>query len=153
MSGETEKPTVIGRATKLRSLMNIDTQTLLVFYLSGSLAKKCERHLMSWRDGWQHLMRYVLAIQNSATRGLHASHGNTVNLIQHMDQGVIKCVISKNCKLLIWSLLANMEAVTSATELANAISLRGPLIFLTETVELTSQWVIWVQKSLKTILN
>lgn len=52
-----------------------------------------------------------------------------------MDQGVIKCVSSKNCERLALSLLANMGAVTSAAELANAIALPDTVMFLAEAVE------------------
>jgi hypothetical protein len=46
-----------------------------------------------------------------------------------------KCVNSKNSKLLALSLLANIEAVTFATELAKAMSLHDTVMFLAESVE------------------
>jgi hypothetical protein len=63
---------------------------------------------------------------------------NTTNVSQPMDQGVIKCVKLNYRKLIMRSLLANMDAASSATELAKSTSVLDAVIWIAEATKQVS---------------
>jgi hypothetical protein len=63
---------------------------------------------------------------------------NTTSVSQPMDQGVIKCVKLNYHKLIMRSLLANMDAAPSATELAKSISILDAVIWIAEATKQVS---------------
>jgi hypothetical protein len=60
---------------------------------------------------------------------------NTTSISQLMGQGVVKCVKLNYRKLIMRSLLANMNAASSATELAKSISVLDAVIWIAEATK------------------
>jgi hypothetical protein len=60
---------------------------------------------------------------------------NTANVSQPIDQEVMKCVKLNYCKVLLQSLLANMEATPPSTQTAKFISVLDAVIWIAEAAK------------------
>jgi hypothetical protein len=101
-----------------------------------------------WRKGFNERMRQqkrsILLFLDNATCHPHLELSivqlawfppNTTSVTQPMDQGVINCVKVNYWKLVMQSLIVNMELSSSASELAHSIYVLDALIWITEAVK------------------
>jgi hypothetical protein len=151
MTGEIEKPLVIGRAAKPRCFKNIDIKKLPVDWKSNKKAWMTSHIMEEWLTAFNAKMKQqnhnVLLFLDNATCHPHIELSNVrlvwftpnnTSVSQPVDQGVIKCVKLICRKLIMKSLLANMDAASSATELAKFISVLDAVIWMAEATKQVS---------------
>ena len=122
LSGETEKPLVIGKAAKPRCFRNLDIWKLPVEWRSNKNAWMTSQIMEEWLTAFNGRMkmqnRHVLLFLDNATCHPHIKlsnvrlawfPANTTSVSQPMDQGIIRNVKVHYRKLFMQSLLANMD--------------------------------------------
>jgi hypothetical protein len=148
MSGKLEKPLVIGNAAKPRCFKNMDIRKLPVEWRSNKkalmTAQIMEEWLIDFNGRMKQLNRHVLLFLDNATCHPHIALSNvrlawfppnTTSLSQPMDQGVIQNVKVHYRKLLMQSLLANINSTASASELAKTVSVLDAVVWISQAVK------------------
>jgi hypothetical protein len=151
LCGEIEKPLVIGRAAKPRCFKNIDNQKLPVDWKSNKKAWMTSHIMEEWLTAFNAKMkqqnRNIPLFLDNAICHPHIELSNVrlvwfprniTSVSQLTDQGVIKCVKLNYRKLIMRSLLANMDAAYSATKLAKSISVLDAVIWIAEATKQVS---------------
>jgi hypothetical protein len=151
MTGEIANPLVIGRFAKPRCFKNIDIKKLPVDWKSNKKAWMTSHIMEEWLTAFNAKIkqqnRNVLLFLDNATFRPHIELSNvrlswfppnTTSVSQPIDQGVIKCVKLNYRKLIMRSLLANMNAASSATDLAKSISVLYAVIWIAEATKQVS---------------
>lgn len=146
MSGEMEKPLVIGKAA--RCFKNMDLQKLPVEWRSNRkswmTSQIMEEWLMAFNGRMKRQKRHVLLFLDNATCHPHIQLSNvklawfppnTTSLSQPMDQGVIQNIKVQYRKLLMHSLLFSMDSMSSASKLTKAISVLDAVIWISQAVK------------------
>jgi hypothetical protein len=129
--------------------MNINE--LSVVWKSNKKAWMTAALMEEWLKGFNERMRQqkrsILLFLDSATRHPHLQLSNvrlawlppnTISVTQPMDLGVINCVKANYRKLVMQSLIANVESSSSAPKLARSISVLKALIWIAEAVKQVS---------------
>jgi hypothetical protein len=148
ISGEMEKPLVIGKAAKPRCFRNLDIRKLPVEWRSNKKAWMTSQIMEEWLTAFNGRMkmqnRHVLLFLDNAACHPHIKLSNvrlawfppnTTCVSQPMDQGIIRNVKVHYRKLLMQSLLANMDCTSSASELARTVSVLDAVIWISQAVK------------------
>ena len=148
MSGEIEKPLVIGKTAKPRCFWNLDIRKLPVEWRSNKKAWMTSQIMEEWLTAFNGRMkmqnRHVLLFLDNATCQPHIKFSNvrlawfppnTTSVYQPMDQGIIWNVKVHYRKLLMQSLLANIDCTLSGYELARIVSVLDAVIWISHTVK------------------
>ncbi|XP_025409564.1 tigger transposable element-derived protein 6-like [Sipha flava] len=106
MAGEMEKPLVIGKAAKPRCFKTIDVEKLPVSWYSNKKA---------WMTGNNAVCHSKLDLSNIKLAWFPP---NTTSITQPMDQGIIYCVKLYYRRLLMQSLIANVDKISVLSELS-----------------------------------
>jgi hypothetical protein len=151
MTGEMEKPLVIGSSARPRRFKNINTNELLVLWKSNKKAWMTAALMEDWLKGFNERMkqqkRRILWFLDNATCHPHLElsnvqlawfPSNTTIVTQPMDQEVINCVKLNYRKLVMQSLIANTESSSSASQLARSISVLDAGMWIAEAVKQVS---------------
>ena len=148
MSDEMEKPIVIRKAAKPRCFQNLDIRKLPIEWRSNKKAWMTSPIMEEWLTALNGRMkmqnRHVLLFLENATCHPHIKLSNmrlawfppnTTSVSQPVDQGIIRNVKVHYCKLLMQSLLANMDCTSSGSELARTVSVLDADIWISQTVK------------------
>jgi len=148
MSDEMEKPIVIRKAAKPRCFQNLDIRKLPIEWRSNKKAWMTSPIMEEWLTALNGRMkmqnRHVLLFLENATCHPHIKLSNmrlawfppnTTSVSQPVDQGIIRNVKGHYCKLLMQSLLANMDCTSSGSELARTVSVLDADIWISQTVK------------------
>ncbi|KAJ4433108.1 hypothetical protein ANN_15365 [Periplaneta americana] len=141
MTGEMEKPLVIGKTSKPRCFKNVDVKKLPVEWRSNKRVWMTSEIMEEWLQAFNARMkqqnRHVLLFLDNTTCHLHIQLSdvclawfppNITSVSQPMDQRVINCVKVNYRKLLMRSLLSNMEKCASASQLTKLNSVLDAII-------------------------
>ena len=148
MSGEMEKPSVIGKAAKLRCFRDLDVWKLPVEWRSNKKAWMTSQVMEEWLTAFNGRIkmqnRHVLLFLDNATCHLHIKLSNvrlawfspiTTSVSQPMDQGIVRNVKVHYRKLLMQSSLANTDCTSSGSELARTVSVPDAAIWISQAVK------------------
>ena len=150
MSGEMEKPLVISKTAKPRCFRNLDIWKLPVEWRYNKKAWMKSQIMEEWLTAFNGRMemqnRHVLLFFDNATCHPHIKLSNvrlawfppnTTSVYQPMDQGIIRNIGVHYRKLLIQSLLANMDCTrtSSGSELATTVSVLDAVIWISQAVK------------------
>jgi hypothetical protein len=147
-AGEMEKHLVIGRAANPRCFQILDIRKLPV---EGRFNKKAwmtsqimEEWLMAFNGRMKMQNRHVLLFLDNTTCHPHIKLSNvrlawfspnTTSVSQPVDQGIIRDAKVHYRKLLMQSLLANIDSSSSTSELARSVSVLDAVIWISQGVK------------------
>ena len=148
MSGEMQNPLVTGKAAKPRCFRNLDIRKLPVECRSNKKAWMTSQIVEEWLTAFNGRMkmqnRHVFLFLDNATCHPHIKFSNvwlawfppnTTSVSQPMDQGIIRNVKVHYRKLLMQSLLANMDCTPSSSELTRTVSVLDAVIWISQAVQ------------------
>jgi len=143
-----KKPLVIGKTAKPQCYRILDIRKLPVEWRSNRKAWMMSQIMEEWLTAFNGRMkmqnRHVFLFLDNATCHPHIKFSNvrlawfppnTTSVSQPMDQGIIRNVKVHCHKLLMQSLLANMDCTSSSSELARNVSVLDAVIWISQAVK------------------
>ncbi|KAF0740487.1 tigger transposable element-derived protein 6-like, partial [Aphis craccivora] len=147
MAGEMEKPLVIGKAAKPRCFKNIDVEKLPVSWYSNKKAWMTGSIMEDWLRKFNSKIlkknkHIIIFLDNAACPPkfdlsnikLAWFPPNTTSITQPMDQGIIYCVKLYYRRLLMQSLIANVDKISVLSELSKNITVLQAIQWLNVAV-------------------
>jgi len=145
--GEFEKPVIIGKAENPRCFKGVNKGLLGVDWYSNRKAWMTRDIMTQWLTKLNKLMRQkrkILLFMDNASSHPQKEFSNiviiflppnTTSLSQPLDQGIIQNVKVKYRKRVLRHLLANIEEVTSASDLAKKLTVLDAIHWIVSAVK------------------